>query len=180
MRISVIIPAFNEERLLAATLAGIQAASRMFAERGWSHEVIVCDNNSSDRTAEVAREAGVRVVFEPVNQIARARNTGALSASGDWLLFIDADSHPAPGLFAEVAEQIESGRVLGGGVTIRMDNDRWIVRCLTGVWNLASRTRKLLAGSFIFVEAGVIRSRHPPAKSTSTHLGRRCGCWRGL
>jgi glycosyltransferase involved in cell wall biosynthesis len=157
MRISIIIPAFNEERLLAASPVEIHAASRVFAERGWVHEVIVCDNNSSDRTAEVAREAGAQVVFEPVNQIARARNTGAASASGDWLLFIDADSHPAPELFADVAEQIESGRVLGGGVTIRMDNDRWLVRCLTGVWNLVSRVRKLVAGSFIFVEAAACR-----------------------
>jgi len=157
MRISIIIPAFNEERLLAASLAEIHVASRVFAERGWMHEVIVCNNNSSDRTAEVAREAGAQVVFEPVNQIARARNTGAALASGDWLLFIDADSHPAPELFAEVAEQIESGRVLGGGVTIRMDNDRWLLRSLTGVWNLVSRVRKLVAGSFIFVDAAAFR-----------------------
>jgi glycosyltransferase involved in cell wall biosynthesis len=52
----------------------------VFAELGWSHEVIVCDHNSSDRTAEVAKEAGAQVVFEPVNQIARARNTS--SAAG--------------------------------------------------------------------------------------------------
>ena len=57
-------------------------------------ELIVCDNNSTDRTAEIARAAGAKVVFEPVNQIARARNAGAAAASGDWLVFVDADSYP--------------------------------------------------------------------------------------
>jgi glycosyltransferase involved in cell wall biosynthesis len=158
MRISIIIPAFNEERLLAATLAEIRKSAAVFSNRGWEHELIVCDNNSTDRTAEIARAAGALVVFEPVNQIARARNTGAAAATGDWLVFIDADSHPAPELFEEVAERIESGRVLGGGATIRMDNDQWMARCVTALWNLASRSGKLMAGSFIFVEAAAFRA----------------------
>ena len=157
MRISIIVPAFNEERLLAASLAAIRSATAVFTERGWACELIVCDNNSTDRTEEIARAAGARVVFEPVNQIARARNTGAAAASGDWLLFIDADSHPDPELFAEVAERIESGRVLGGGATIRMDNVNWTARMVTALWNLVSRSGKLVAGSFIFVEAAAFR-----------------------
>ena len=55
----------------------VQAAAETFVRRGWETEVVVCDNNSTDRTAEIARAAGARVVFEPFNQIARARNTGA-------------------------------------------------------------------------------------------------------
>jgi len=157
MRISIIIPAFNEERLLAASLAEIHSAAGVFSDHGWAHELIVCDNNSTDRTAEIARAAGAHVVFEPINQIARARNTGAAAATGDWLLFIDADSHPAPELLEEVAQRIESGRVLGGGVTIRMDNEQWMARMVTALWNLVSRARKLMAGSFIFVEAAAFR-----------------------
>src|SRR5438093_5774820 len=99
----------------------MRSAMEAFAERGWPAEVIVCDNNSSDRTAELARAAGARVVFEPINQIARARNTGAAVANGDWLLFIDADSHPEPELFADVAIAIQGGTCLAGGSTIRLD-----------------------------------------------------------
>lgn len=157
MRISIIIPAFNEERLLAASLAAIRTAATAFDECGWAHELIVCDNNSTDRTAEIARAAGALVVFEPVNQIARARNAGASAASGDWLLFIDADSHPDPALMAEVAERIETGHVLGGGVTIRVDTRQWTARIATALWNLVSRTGNLVAGSFIFVEAAAFR-----------------------
>ena len=121
MKISIVVPAFNEERLLGGSLAQITSAAAAFTRRGWDFELIVCDNNSTDRTAEIARAAGATVVFEPVNQIDRARNTGAAAASGDWLVFVDADSHPSAELFAEVAGQIKSGHCLAGGSTVRLD-----------------------------------------------------------
>lgn len=157
MRISVIIPAFNEEKLLPASLAEIQLATAAFLKRGWTVELVVCDNNSTDRTADLARAAGARIVFEPVNQIARARNTGAAAASGDWLIFVDADSHPSAELFANVAEQIVLGRALAGGVTIRLDETMFVAGLVTRLWNLVSRSQKLMAGSFIFVEAAAFR-----------------------
>jgi len=157
MRISIIVPAFNEERLLANSLREIQNAAAVFSNEGWDWELIVCDNNSTDRTTEIARSLGAQVVFEPVNQIARARNCGAAAASGDWLLFVDADSHPTPELFTDVAEQIKSGSVLAGGVTISMDNIPWMARRVASLWNTLSRCRKLMAGSFIFVEAEAFR-----------------------
>ena len=55
-------------------------------------EVLVVDNNSSDQTASVAKSQKVKVVFEPINQISRARNTGARSARGRFLVFLDADT----------------------------------------------------------------------------------------
>src|ERR1700733_7365998 len=101
VKISVVIPAFNEEKLIGATLRSIQAAGAGFGEMGWHTEIVVCDNNSTNGTAELARAAGAKVVFEPVNQIGRARNTGAAAAEGDWLIFLDADSRPTSELFSE-------------------------------------------------------------------------------
>jgi glycosyltransferase involved in cell wall biosynthesis len=124
-------------------------------ERRWDFELVVCDNNSTDRTAEIAREAGARVVFEPFNQIGRARNTGAGVASGDWLIFVDADSRPGKPLFAAVAEQISSGRCLAGGSTVKLDERRLAADLVVLLWNLTSRSQKWMAGSFIFVEAAV-------------------------
>ena len=157
MKISVIVPAFNEEKLLGASLAEIRAAAAAFTARGWEFQLIVCDNNSTDRTADIARAAGAKVVFEPVNQIARARNAGAAAATGDWLIFVDADSHPGAELFAEVAGQIRSGQCLAGGVTIRLDEKHFVAGCATQLWNLASRLGRWLAGSFIFIEASAFR-----------------------
>lgn len=157
VRISIVIPAFNEERLIGETVRQVQFASESFTRLGWETEIIVCDNNSTDRTAEIAQGVGARVVFEPVNQIARARNSGAAAATGDWLIFIDADSHPSLELFADVAGQIRGGRCLAGGSTVRMDSDSVVVRTGVRLWNGLSRWRHLLAGSFIFIEAAVFR-----------------------
>lgn len=157
VKISVIVPAFNEEKLLGASLAEINVAAAAFTARSWDFELIVCDNNSTDRTADIARVAGAQVIFEPVNQIARARNAGASIATGDWLVFVDADTHPNEKLFADVAENIVSGKVLAGGVTIRLDEKLLVAGCITHFWNYSSRLTRLMAGSFIFVEAAAFR-----------------------
>ncbi len=157
LKISIIIPAFNEEKLIAQTLRNLQAATQSFTKLGWQTEIIVCDNNSTDRTAELARESGAIVVFEPVNQISRARNCGAASASGDWLIFVDADSWPDAELFADVAEQIQSGRCVAGGSTVRLDEHYLIANFVMHLWNCLSRTAKMFAGSFIFCDAAAFR-----------------------
>lgn len=158
MKISIVVPAFNEERLLARSLAHIGQAAEAFQERGWTTETIVCDNNSTDQTAEIARAAGATVVFEPINQISRARNRGAAAATGDWLVFVDADSSPSAELFADVAQAIESGQCLAGGATIRLDKKYFVAELVAPVWNFASRWRRLLAGAFIFIETAAFKS----------------------
>lgn len=157
VKISVIIPAFNEERLLGGTLRQVKSAMEVFTRRRWECELIVCDNNSTDRTAEIARAAGATVIFEPENQIARARNSGAAAATGDWLIFVDADSQPSAELFADVAEQIQSGRCLAGGSIVRMDERHLLAEFFVWLWNRSSRTCRWLAGSFIFVETAAFR-----------------------
>lgn len=153
MKISVVVPAFNEEKLLGATLACIREAMI-----GLDAELIVCDNNSTDRTAEIAREAGATVVFEPVNQISRARNAGAAAAGGDWLVFVDADSFPERALFAEMADAIAGGRCIGGGATVRFDQADLFARAAVSAWNAISRRMRWAAGSFVFCEAGAFRA----------------------
>jgi glycosyltransferase involved in cell wall biosynthesis len=157
VKISIVVPAFNEERLLGDSLAQISLAAGSFQKRGWTTELIVCDNNSTDKTSDIARAAGATVVFEPINQIARARNRGAEAATGDWLLFVDADSHPSPELFSGVADAIDSGQCLAGGSTVMLDKRYFVAGLVVALWNFASRMRRLLAGSFIFCEAATFR-----------------------
>ena len=157
VKISFIVPAFNEEKLIADTLRSIRAAATAFAPLGWESELVVCDNNSTDRTAKLAREAGARVVFEPLNQISRARNTGAAGAGGDWLIFVDADSHPGAELFADVAEAIQTERCIAGGSTVKLDGRYPVASLVAEGWNLLSRIKKWAAGSFIFCEATAFR-----------------------
>jgi len=157
MTISIVVPAFNEARGLPATLASIRRAAAAFDARGWRHELIVCDNNSTDGTGEAARAAGATVVFEPVNQISRARNAGAAHARGDWLVFVDADSHPPFELFLDVASTIAEGRCLAGGATVAIDSTDRLGRSVVAVWNAISRTFRLAAGSFIFCDSQAFR-----------------------
>ena len=158
MRISVVIPAFNEEKLLPATLASVRVAAEAFLARGWSWECVVCDNNSTDCTAELARAAGATVIFEPINQIGRARDAGARVATGDWLVFIDADSTPSRELFADIAERIAAGRHLGGGSTVELEPDTPRYACFfCGGWNLWSRLAGWAAGSCVWVAAAAFR-----------------------
>jgi len=149
MKVSVIVPAYNEEKLLAESLRAILAAMEAFE----SAELIVCDNNSTDATADIARAAGAKVVFEPQNQISRARNAGARAASGEWLIFVDADSSPSVALFNDVKEAIGRGSVIAGGSTVAYPDASAAARLALGSWNVASRALRWAAGSFIFVEA---------------------------
>ena len=157
MKVSIVVPAFNEERELAGSLRSIRAAAGAWERRGWATELIVCDNNSTDRTADIAREAGALVVFEPINQIARARNRGAAAATGEWLLFVDADSYPTAELFEDVARAIESGRYLAGGSLVRFDHEKRSVHAIGDFWNAISRMTRWMAGSFIFCGAAAFR-----------------------
>lgn len=153
MKISIVVPAFNEEKLIERSLKSIRSAATTFSEVGWEYEIIVCDNNSSDRTGELARAQGARVIFEPVNQISRARNAGAAAANGQWLVFVDADSYPSAELFAEMVVRIQSGRCIGGGATVEFDQTgRWAIGLIC-VWSCLSRWQRWMAGSFIFCEA---------------------------
>ena len=159
MRVSVVLPAFNEEKLLPAALAAVRDAASAFTARGWAWECVVCDNNSTDATAAVARAAGATVVFEPVNQIGRARDAGARAANGDWLVFIDADSTPSAELFASIATRIAEGRVLGGGSTVELEpGTPRFARFVCGLWNLWSRLAGWAAGSCVWVEAAAFRT----------------------
>ena len=86
MKLTVIVPAYNEEAYLASTLESIQSAAAYLRTRSdASVDIIVVDNNSDDGTAAVASGMGVTVVLEGEQGIARARNTGARVADGDVL-----------------------------------------------------------------------------------------------
>ncbi len=122
-RISLIIPAYNEEKYIAATLENVGIAVKEYQHRtGLPVEVIVVNNNSTDRTAEIAGAHGATVVFEAHNNIASARNAGARAAQGEIVAFLDADDHLSSNLLWLVDEVMSSGRYVGGGVKIRWDS----------------------------------------------------------
>lgn len=98
-RISVVVCAFNEERLLPGCLHSLLSQTRM------ADEIVVVNNASTDRTADVAAAiAGVRVVNEPRKGLVIARETGRRATTGDLVAFIDADGR-APLFWLERLER---------------------------------------------------------------------------
>ncbi len=149
MRLSIVIPAFNESRLIEQTLRSVFTSIAANQQNDCTSEIIVVDNNSTDNTAEIARQAGANVVFEPINQIGRARNAGAAQATGDWLLFLDADSLLSPGLLADILEMIASKKYVGCGSTLHMDGLPWWANLTLQFWTSVSVLCRWAAGALV-------------------------------
>ena len=90
------------------------------------------------------------MVFEPENQIARARNAAGQAARGDWILFVDADSLPSPELFAATGRAMQQTDILGGGSTLTMGRVPWWAAFWIHLWNGISRLMRWPAGSYFF------------------------------
>lgn len=102
LRIGVVIPALNEERSLGRVLAAIPS---------WVHEIVVVDNGCTDRTAEIARASGAKVIWEP------RRGYGAACLAGiaaldkpDIVVFLDADFSDDPSEMARLVAPISRGQ----------------------------------------------------------------------
>ena len=121
MKFSVIIPAYNEEKYLPRLLESIAVARANFSGGPNQIEVIVADNDSTDRTAEVAAAHGARVFHVAKRRIAAARNGGARFARGEILCFIDADSAIHPQTFNAVDEVMKTGRYVWGVTGAKME-----------------------------------------------------------
>lgn len=144
--ISFVIPAYNEERYLGATLASIHAAARAVGE---PYEIVVADDASTDGTAALAENAGAKVVRVAHRQIAKTRNSGARAASGDMLIFVDADTTVDDKVVRAALEALRAGAA-GGGAAVRFETaPRW-AHMLMALFVPMFRLVKWAAGCFVF------------------------------
>ena len=118
VRISAIIPVRNGERSLPPLLESIGAQTLPAGD----FETIVVDNGSTDRTAEVARAHGARVVTDEVANRSRARNAGAAAARSDLFAFTDADCVAAPGWLEALLHCADRAPLVAGPVEMTTDD----------------------------------------------------------
>ena len=138
--ISVIIPALNEEAVLALTLAALARG-----DTGGRCEPIVVDGGSTDATASIARAAGAKVIESPRGR-GRQMNSGAAGAAGDILLFLHADTM-LPADFPQLIEQALSGPgIAGGAFSLGIDSPAKSLAAIAGLANLRSRLLRLPYG----------------------------------
>jgi len=121
--ISMYVPARNAEGTLSACIAAIRAQTR-----GPDELFVILDPRSSDRTAEVAAGAGVRVITQQGSTLGAARNEAIAAASDRWLACCDSDVVLEPDWLAHLAEKRDASAAGIGGRTverIRNPNDEW-------------------------------------------------------
>ncbi len=145
--LSFVVPAYNEERLLGATLGAIHAAAR---ELALAYEIVVANDASTDGTAAIALRAGARVLTIENRKISATRNAGAHAAIGERLVFIDADTQVDARVLRAALAALDAGAV-GGGAEVRFlePAPRWsrvTIRCVIGFM----RATGWAAGCFIF------------------------------
>jgi len=145
--VSFVIPAWNEEALLGSTLKAIFTAAQPL---NIPFEVVVADDSSTDRTPEIARELGARVISINRRQIAATRNAGARAAEGDLLVFVDADTVVTPEVVRAAVEAVRVGAA-GGGCAVNFDGRvPTYARRLLPVVTRLYRAAGLAAGCFLF------------------------------
>jgi glycosyltransferase involved in cell wall biosynthesis len=147
---SFLIPAYNEQALVGRAISSIHESAALCELK--HYEIVVCDNDSTDRTAEIAETLGARVIHEPHRQIARARNAAAEASTGSRLVWLDADGTLPPEVLRGTIEAFDTGKFCGGGAQVELEGEDldWGPRCAIATWNWVARTFRLAAGSYFF------------------------------
>ena len=122
MTISVVIPAYNEENYLPKTIASLTSLDRN------PDEIIVVDGGSTDRTAELSRKAGAKVISVPHRGIGFARQQGLLAAKGDIIAYTDADSIVPKDWLVKIEKALTTPGVVGVFGTFRVPDGWWLYR----------------------------------------------------
>ena len=116
--LSVVIPAHNEEKYIERCIHSVWQAAE---NHNGNTEIIVVCNRCTDRTDELARKSGARVIYNEDRCIAKVRNVGIDAAEGDIIITIDSDNRMTNGTIREAVSMLVSGKYIGGGAPIRFE-----------------------------------------------------------
>ncbi|MCA1648615.1 MAG: TIGR04283 family arsenosugar biosynthesis glycosyltransferase [Chloroflexi bacterium] len=129
MRLSIVVPAHDEEATIGSTLAYCRAHVR-------PDELLVANVGSVDRTGEIARRYAEVLTLEATR--GAALNQAAAQSTGDVLLFLHADTLPPPGAADLIAAALTNPAVVGGAFRLRLDDPSWLARLISCGVNVRS------------------------------------------
>lgn len=157
MKLSVVIPAYNEEKYIGETLQNLiqYAGEDIF-------EIIVVDNASSDNTAKAAKRfKGVKVIREERKGLTRARQAGLLASKGDLIAYIDADTHVKPTWLHKVKKEFEKNpRLVCLSAPYSLyDASKWKRMLTWGYWNLLAYPTYMLLMKYMVLGANFVARR---------------------
>ena len=112
-KLSLIIPAHNEEKFIGKCLSSVKAAA---AHIDVPVEIVVVLNRCTDSTESIARQFNAVTVKEDARNLAKIRNAGFRTAGGDVIATIDADSWMTANMLTEILRHLGAGKYIGGGV----------------------------------------------------------------
>ena len=142
---TVVIPAHNEEKYAARCINSIKSAAKYY---GGTVQIIVVCNRCTDRTADIAKKHGAKVIMNEDRCIAKVRNAGIFAADGDVIVTIDCDNRMTRGTFKEIAFLLNTGKYIGGGASIRFERYSFPLYCNELLCDLAFGITGLYCGIF--------------------------------
>lgn len=145
--VSIIVPALNEA-------AHIQRTIESLAELKGEKEIIVVDGRSEDNTAEIATNAGARVIRAERGRGSQM-HAGACASSGEVLWFVHADTLPPPEAIREIMQALEDSGAVGGNFGLLFDGQSSAARHLTAIYPALRLLNLCYGDSGIFVRRGV-------------------------
>ena len=153
MNLSVVIPAYNEEKYLPQTIESLKLALENINDV----EIIVVDNASTDATRAIAASFGAHIGDEKEHNIGKVRNTGAAQASGDTVVFLDADTNVCPGIFEKIMAAMADSKCIGGSAAVEYDGEfrRVWVRWFMLLWPLLGKFMRMRQGALQFCRKDV-------------------------
>jgi glycosyltransferase involved in cell wall biosynthesis len=159
--VTIVIPAFNEEKLLAESLKSVLAQDYK------NFELIVVDNNSTDDTPKIAKSFGAMVIFEPLQGVGYARQRGFMKAKGEIIATTDADTILPSNWLSRIVEEFKNDQKLAafgglytlysGAITARiavlyLAYYFWLIdKYFTGGWTLPGANLAIRADAFLKV-----------------------------
>lgn len=154
MDLSIIIPTLNEANYLGSTIEHLRQNS------SYEHEIIVVDSGSTDGTCEIANRLGVKLIRPKSDSIGKSQilNEAAQTASGDVLLFLDADTLVPHEFDKSIASALVDPNIVGGAFEFSLDGTQFGLRIVEFINRIRYRVRQRYYGDQgVFVRSHVFK-----------------------